>query len=81
MAEALPLSHPGTSVASDPDRRAYAQPNCGLDVGNLGGRARRRAIAQHGRRDDVLWRPLVQMKEHMNGCMNMMSMMQKMHQK
>ena len=30
---------------------------------------------------DQTQKPLAQMKEHMNGCMNMMSMMQKMHQK
>ena len=30
---------------------------------------------------DQTQKPLAQMKEHMNGCMNMMSMMQKMHSK
>ncbi|HEY9466426.1 MAG TPA: hypothetical protein VIR54_25190 [Vicinamibacterales bacterium] len=30
---------------------------------------------------DQAQKPLAQMKEHMNGCMNMMSMMQKMQQK
>lgn len=30
---------------------------------------------------DQTQKPLAQMKEHMNGCMDMMSMMQKMHQK
>lgn len=30
---------------------------------------------------DQAQKPLAQVKEHMNGCMSMMSMMQKMHQK